>query len=132
MTNFPNWYVELDMAAFAERLKLLRQSRSIKQTRLAQLLEIDPRAYSRWERGDNIPHLEKLIKIADILQVTLDELVGRAEPADDIKIRNHELHELWQQADNLPDKDQQALIQVMDGLVKKSQMDKVMRRAAKR
>ena len=67
----------LDMSDFAERLKLLRESRQISQARLAELLEIDPRSYNRWERGGNIPHLDTIIKIADILQVTLDELVGR-------------------------------------------------------
>jgi len=101
MTTLPNWYMNLDMSAFSGRLKLLRQARNIKQTRLAKLLDIDPRAYSRWERGDNIPHLDTLIKIADILQVTLDELVGRIEPSDEIKIRNHELNKLCQQADSL-------------------------------
>ncbi len=131
MTTFPNWYMELDMSAFAERLKLLRKSRSITQARLAKLLEIDPRAYSRWERGDNVPHVDTLVKIADILQVTLDELVGRSEPSNDLKIRNQELHKLWQQADSLPDADQQALIQVMDGLVKKAQLTKVIGESAK-
>ena len=103
MTTILHWYMDLDMSAFAERLKLLRKARSISQARLADLLAIDPRAYSRWERGDNAPHLDTLIKIADILQVTLDELVGRSKPSEEIKIRNYELHQLCQQADNLPD-----------------------------
>jgi len=131
MTTILNWYVGLDMSEFAERLKLLRQAKNITQVRLAQLLTVDPRAYSRWERGDNIPHLETLIKIADTLQVTLDELVGRSKPSVNINIRNHELHQLCQQADNLPDDDQQALIQVLDGLMKKAQLSKVMGKAAK-
>jgi len=37
----------------------------------------------------------------------------------------------YQQADNLPDDDQQALIQVLDGLMKKAQLSKVMGKAAK-
>ncbi len=88
-------------------------------------------AYSRWERGDNIPHLDTFIKIADILQVTLDELVGRIQMTTDIQIHNHELHSLCQQADHLPDVDQQALTQVMDGLIKKTQLSKVMGKTAK-
>ena len=67
----------------------------------------------------------------DFLQVTLDELVGRSEPSSDINIRNHELHQLCRQADNLPDDDQQALIQVLDGLMKKAQLSKVMGKGAK-
>ena len=131
MTTFLSWYMDWDMSAFAERLKLFRQSRNITQARLAQLLSIDPRAYSRWERGDNVPHLDTLIKLADILQVTLDELSGRSEPSNEIKIRNHELHQLCQQADQLSDADQQALIQILDGLVKKTQLNNMVGKAAK-
>jgi transcriptional regulator with XRE-family HTH domain len=131
MTTLLHWYLDLDMSVFAERLKLLRKARNMTQSRLSQLLVIDPRAYSRWERGDNIPHLETLIKIADVLQVTLDELVGRSKLASDIKIRNHELNQLCQQADDLSDADQQALIQVLDGLVKKAQFNKMMSNAIK-
>ncbi len=131
MATITSIYLDIDMSAFSERLKLLRQSRSITQARLAQLLDIDPRAYSRWERGDNHPHLDTLVRIADVLQVTLDELVGRKEPSNNAKIRNHELQQLCQLADELPDADQQALIQVMDGLVKKAQLNKMMRNTAK-
>jgi len=131
MTTIHHWYLGLDMSTFAERLKLLRQARSMTQSRLSQLLSIDPRAYNRWERGDNIPHLETLIKIADILQVTLDELVGRSKLDSNIRIRNHELNQLCQQADDLPDTDQQALIQILDGLMKKAQFSKMMESTAK-
>ena len=55
MTTILHWYLDLDMSIFAERLKLLRQARNMTQSRLSQLLAIDPRAYSRWERGDKHP-----------------------------------------------------------------------------
>lgn len=84
------------------------------------------RVYSRWERGDNVPHLDTLLNIAELLQVTLDELVGRTPPPRELKIRNHKLQHLCQQADTLPDEDQQALIQVLDGLVKKTQLGNMM------
>lgn len=78
-----------------------------------------------------MPHLNTLIKIADILQISLDELVGRKEPSAEVEIRNYELHRLCQEVDNLSDEDQKALILIMDGLMKKAQMVKVMGRAAK-
>jgi len=129
MTTTLDWYMNLNMVEFAERLKLLREARSLSQTRLAELLEIDPRSYNRWERGGNAPHVDTLIKIADILQVTLDELVGRKKPSLELKIRNHELQTLCQQADSLPDQEQQALILVMDGLLKKNEMSNIIRRS---
>jgi hypothetical protein len=52
--------------------------------------------------------------------------VGRAEPAHEPLVRNPQLHELIRQADALPDEDQQALVQVMDGLIKKSQFSRVL------
>ena len=122
-----DFYMDLNMADFAERLRLLRDARQLSQTRLAELLGIDPRSYNRWERGGNVPHVDTLVKIADILQVTLDELVGRKDPSDVAKIRNHELQILCQQADYLPDEEQKALILVMDGLIKKTQMAQVIK-----
>ncbi|MDC9583314.1 helix-turn-helix transcriptional regulator [Xenorhabdus sp. PR6a] len=116
----------LDMTAFAERLRLLREARNLNQVRLAELLGVDPRAYNRWEKGASAPHLETVIKIADVLQVTIDELVGRKAVSDEVKIRNHTLHTLWQKADSLPDTDQQALIVILDSFVKKAMVEQVM------
>ena len=123
----------VDMSAFAERLRLLREARQITQTRLASLLEVDPRVYNRWERGIASPQFDTVVKIANILQVSLDELAGRSASITEPKIHNVELLNLYQQVDSLPDMDQQALVLVIDGLVKKSQMEKVVgKRAAKR
>ncbi|MBD2782929.1 helix-turn-helix domain-containing protein [Xenorhabdus szentirmaii] len=116
----------LDMTAFAERLRLLREARNLSQVRLAELLGVDPRAYNRWEKGASAPHLETVIKIADVLLVTIDELVGRKAVSDEVKIRNHTLHTLWQKADSLPDTDQQALIVILDSFVKKAMVEQVM------
>ena len=129
---FP-WYAGLNMSEFAERLRLLRESRQLTQVRLAELVGVDPRAYNRWERGAIAPHLDTLVKIADVLQVSLDELVGRTPSSSEVRIRNHELNSLWRQADTLPDEEQQALILVIDSFVKKSQVEKVVgKRSAKR
>ena len=115
----------LDMSVFSERLKLLRVARKITQARLAGLLEVDPRVYNRWERGLATPQFDTIIRIADILQVSLDELAGRKEVEKELKIHNHELSSLYQQVDNLPDEDQKALILVIDSFIKKAQMLKV-------
>lgn len=120
------------MTIFAERLRLLRQARSITQARLAELVGVSARVYNRWEKGGNVPHFDTIVRLADILQVSLDELAGRKEPSPELKIRNYELQRLCQQCDELPDADQQALIVMMDSLVKKSHMTKVIGKAASR
>ncbi len=78
-----------------------------------------------------MPHFEAIVKLANILQVSLDELAGRKEPSQDLKLRNHELRRLCQQCDELPDEDQRALIVMMDSLVNKSNMTRVMGKAAR-
>ena len=133
MDRISSWYAGLNMSEFSERLRLLRESRQLMQVRLAELVGVNPRAYNRWERGTIAPHLDTLVKIADVLQVSLDELVGRKPASSEVRIRNHELNSLWQQADTLPDAEQQALILVIDSFVKKSQVEKVVgKRSAKR
>ncbi len=126
------WIEGLDMAVFAERLRLLRQARNITQARLANLVGVSARVYNRWEKGSNVPHFDTIVRLADILQVSLDELAGRKEPSSELKLRNYELRQLCQKCDDLPDEDQQALIVMMDSLVKKSNMTKVMVNTAAR
>jgi len=82
-------------------------------------------------RTGEIAFSEMLIRIADILQVSLDELVGRVEPQDQPMIRNHDLHDLVRQLDELPDEDQLALIRVMDGLMKKTQINRIVDKRSK-
>ncbi|WP_370640976.1 helix-turn-helix domain-containing protein [Pantoea sp. Mb-10] len=102
------------------------------QSRLAEMIEVLPRVYNRWERGHIVPQLDALLKLADVLQVSLDELVGRVDTSKDVKIHNHVLHELWRQADLLPDEEQKALIMVIDSFVTKTMMEKVVLKSAKR
>jgi transcriptional regulator with XRE-family HTH domain len=123
-----HWIATLDMEGFSERLKHLRQARGLSQTRLAELLDTLPRSYNRWERGGTVPQAEMLVKIADALQVSVDELLGRRDAITEPKIRNPDLHQLVQEVDELPDEEQRALIVVMDGLVRSSRVAKAANR----
>jgi transcriptional regulator with XRE-family HTH domain len=114
------------MANFAQRLEELRTARKLTQIRLAELMEISPRVYSRWETGDATPHFDTIVRLADILSVSLDELAGRKDVASETAIRNPELGRLYRKVDQLSDEDQRALVVVLDSLVKRSRVSKVM------
>ena len=77
MSSFPIFPMDWNMEKFAERLKQLRSARKMTQTRLAHLLEVSPRVYNRWENGVATPHLDTVVRIADLLNVSLDELSGK-------------------------------------------------------
>jgi transcriptional regulator with XRE-family HTH domain len=126
MNSLTRWSFEFTMENFTQRLKTLREQRKLTQTRLAELLEISPRVYNRWEKGAATPHFDTMIRIADLLDVSLDELAGRTEAPSEPRIRNLKLHTLYQELDQLPDEDQQAVIVLLDSLVKRAKFESVL------
>lgn len=120
----------LDMANFPERLRELRQQRQLTQVRVAELIGVGIRVYHRWENGAATPHFDALLRLADVLGVSLDTLTGRENRPADSAIHNHELHRLYQQVDQLSDEDQQALIVLLDGLVKRSKVKRMVEHEA--
>ena len=61
----------------AENIKFYRLQLGLTQEKLANLLSGKKSLISNYENGHSTPDIYALIKLADIFQVTLDELVGR-------------------------------------------------------
>lgn len=68
---------------FSERLKDLRKQAELTQVDVAEKLGISQPAYASWERGLKKPTQENLVKIAQILNVSVDYLVGNSEEKAD-------------------------------------------------
>lgn len=64
---------------FSERLKYLRKQAQLTQVDVAEKLGISQPAYASWERGIKKPTQENLVKIAQILNVSVDYLVGNSD-----------------------------------------------------
>lgn len=62
---------------FPENLRKFRKSKKVSQTELADYVGISQRTISHYENGSAEPSLITLCQIADYLQTTLDDLVGR-------------------------------------------------------
>ena len=69
--------------AFAVRLKELRKQAHLTQVELAKRLGIGQSSYADWERGKKKPTQENLVKIAQVLNVSVDYLVGNSEEKSD-------------------------------------------------
>ncbi|MBQ4486547.1 MAG: helix-turn-helix domain-containing protein [Oscillospiraceae bacterium] len=54
----------------------LRRMKKMTQEDLADKLGVSRQTISKWETGDSIPDMEMGMKLADILQVSLDELMN--------------------------------------------------------
>jgi transcriptional regulator with XRE-family HTH domain len=63
--------------SFAENLKKLRKRANLSQFELAQQLGVNQYNISFWEIGRSEPNIEQIIKIAEILNVPTDYLLGR-------------------------------------------------------
>ena len=67
---------------FAENLMALRRSRNWSQEELGEKLGVTRQTVSKWELGQTTPELEKLVELARLFDIRLDELVGTAEASD--------------------------------------------------
>ena len=64
------------MSGFAENLKKYRKRKKYSQMELAKELNYGYTAIANYEGGRNEPSFDDLIKLAKVLQVTIDELIG--------------------------------------------------------
>lgn len=62
---------------FNDNLNRLRKQKGLSQEELAFQLGVSRQSISKYESGQSVPELERLIEIADLFEVSLDELVGR-------------------------------------------------------
>ena len=68
---------------FSERLKKLRKDSGFTQVDVAEKLGISQPAYASWERGVKKPTQDNLVKIAQVLNVSVDYLVGNLQETSD-------------------------------------------------
>lgn len=66
------------MSSFSERLKELRLENRLTQEELAEKFYLNKSSISRYERGQQVPELELLKKIADYFGVGTDFLLGKS------------------------------------------------------
>ncbi len=62
-----------------ERLKEIRQDRDLYQKDVANFLGIKQQQYSEYELGSVLISIEKLSKLADFYNTSVDYLIGRTD-----------------------------------------------------
>ncbi len=67
------------MSDIHNRIKELRINNNIMSKTMAELLNITPRNYQRYENGEVDPPTSKTVFLADYFNVSLDYLVGRSD-----------------------------------------------------
>lgn len=59
----------------ADKILNLRTGLGLSQGELAEKLEVSRQSVSKWETGQSVPDLDKIIKLADLFGVAVDDLV---------------------------------------------------------
>lgn len=70
-----------DYVSMGGRIRRLRKERHVTQSQLAELLDISPAFMGHIERGTRVPSVDTLVRIADVLDVTLDVIVRGEAPS---------------------------------------------------
>jgi len=72
-----------DMKQIGKKITNLRKENNMTQMELADKLGISFQAVSNWERGNTMPDISKLPELAEIFQISVDELLNGKAPLVD-------------------------------------------------
>lgn len=111
---------EVTAADIGAHLALLRKDKGITQGELAKALDLSQPMISDYERGELRLHGELIVEIAKILGVTADELLGIKINTKQTPMKNRRLSRQLQAIDQLPQRDQQALLRTIDAFISKT------------
>ena len=68
-----------DAKATCDKVFDLANKRGWSDCKLAQVLEVSPQAISKWRKGICSPSIDRLVMIADLFQVSMDDLLKQQE-----------------------------------------------------
>ena len=68
--------------SLGERICKLRTEKNLSQGDLADALEVSRQSISKWETNGSVPDLDKLVKLSELFDISLDELITGKEKAE--------------------------------------------------
>jgi transcriptional regulator with XRE-family HTH domain len=100
-----------------QRLSRIRKERGITQVELAQRLDTSQAVVSDYERGVLRLNGDVIVRLADILDVSADELLGLSHRKFSGPTRDKRLARRLQAFDSLPKRDRDALTRTIDAFL---------------
>ena len=109
--------------AFGQRLARIRKERGFTQTELGDAIGVSQRVISYYERATQRPPAELLPKIAAVLGVTTDVLLGVEALPEDGRTVDARLRRKLKELESLPTKDRKAIMQVIDAMLERQKVN---------
>jgi transcriptional regulator with XRE-family HTH domain len=111
------------LACMPNTNKRCRTGKGISQEDLAKKIAIHPVQLSRYERGQSAPSIEVVQKIADALEVSLDELVyGNQQNKVDQLISDRELLGMFKKVQLLNEKQKETVKDLLSTYILTSEL----------
>jgi transcriptional regulator with XRE-family HTH domain len=116
------WHIDQDEEGQAamplgERIRQLRKEAGWSQAELAEKIGVDPGRVSCYEAGRITPSAEALVRLAQILNVSIDHLPVDGIPRRPLRFTQDVLGDRLSAVAELPADDLAALLNIIDGLV---------------
>lgn len=107
---------------FGVRIKELRKNRKWTQKELANKIDVRFPQLNKYECGLHTPPMDKLIKMSEVFDTTIDYLLT-GNRAEDCPLHNLRLLERFQALEDFSSDDQEAVIKLIDAMIVKNKVE---------
>lgn len=108
---------------FAQNLKKIMQEKNITNYRLAKILGVHPTTIKNWLESYTEPKFDMIDKIADVLDISIDELISENEGSKEDIDNNDKWNEFKKKLETLSDNDLIALESYLEYLIERESKD---------
>ena len=105
---------------FGKRLSSIRKERGITQRQLAELVGVSERVIAYYEVETKYPPAHLIAPLSKALKISSDEFLGIKDLKQQLNPENAALWRRLKKVESLPKRDQKALFQILDALLKKN------------
>jgi transcriptional regulator with XRE-family HTH domain len=118
--------IEAKKSNFDKNLQEIRKKKGLTQAQLANITGLSRRMIGHYETMVKRPSLDNVIKIANALDVSIDELLGISKTSSKLKEPEISYNTMKKASviDKLPVKDQEKIFSLINELAKKNKLKK--------
>lgn len=119
MSSFVQGCIVEQTDNFGHRLKILRKIRGLSQSEFATLVGISQKVVSSYERDYRMPSVEKIPRIAEILDTSVDYLIGKNnnEKPSETDLKKPVLWKIVEMLDTLDSKEQREVLRYIERIL---------------
>lgn len=95
----------MDKERTGQLITELRKEKGLTQKQLADALNVTDKAVSKWERGQSFPDISMLEPIAEVLDISIMEILAGEKKSEDETITREEAQQMIKESVELSDEE---------------------------